>query len=100
MRTVILAILLAVLFIAPAWGQATCAARDYFAERLADKYGERQAFVGVNHNGALLEVWINPEKRSFSVLLVTTRGWACLAASGEDWHLAPFRSPDAWIAAR
>lgn len=86
---VVVAWVLAYLVVTPAWPQAPgmpCGDADKMAEHLTAKYGEQPAEVGVSPNGGLVVLFLNPETRTFTVMLRAPTGTACLAASGEDWE--------------
>ena len=55
-------------------------------EALAGRYGERLAGVGVTPGGALLQLLIRPDFRSWTVLLTRPDGVSCLLAAGRDWQ--------------
>lgn len=49
-----------------------------------EQYGEQPFAVGVENGGELLlNVWINPETRSWTVVMVTPRGHWCPLSAGE-----------------
>lgn len=68
--------------------QTRCAEYDAVVERLSDKYGESNVWTGVA-GGALVELWVNPDSRSWTLFSVQNaddgRLAACLLASGEEY---------------
>ncbi len=75
-------------FFLPGSAQAPpfCTATEAMLEALAGRYGERPAGVGVTPGGALLQLLIRPDFRSWTVLLTRPDGVSCLLAAGRDWQ--------------
>ena len=66
--------------------QMPCGDADKMAAHLTTKYGEHPAGGGVSPNGGMVVLFLNPETRTFTIMLRSANGTACLAASGEDWE--------------
>ena len=67
--------------------EAQCLSTDEAYTILSEEYGEQRLVAG--HNGvASSEFWINMDKPSWSLLIVSGEV-ACLVASGEDWTFDP-----------
>lgn len=68
-------------------GQArNCAPRDMVVERLATKYGESRQSMGLGSNNAVIEVFASPVSGSWTIIVTTPRGIACLVASGQAYE--------------
>ena len=77
-------------FSAPAMA-ANCADRDTVVERLASHYEESFTAGGlqtVQNKQTLVEVWSSEETGTFTVILTTPEGMACIVATGTDWYQA------------
>lgn len=68
---------------------AACLPYDLTTQQLAEKYGEaREAWgIAVSEVG-LLELWVNRDTGTVTVLLQTPDGRACPVAAGEYWQPA------------
>jgi hypothetical protein len=74
---------------------ATCAADGVIQERLARGFGESLERQGPARAGHRLELWSNPVRGTWTVLVITPDGLACLAASGRLGNgRAPFEGID------
>ncbi len=65
-----------------------CALRPDIANRLTEKYGEHLHGVGLmtqNGNPVALEIWVNDETDTFTVLMTYPTGTACMVAAGENY---------------
>ncbi len=65
-----------------------CALHDIITDALKDRWGEAQVGLGINNEGALVEVFVNPKSGSFTILLTRPDGWSCVATAGKDWRSA------------
>lgn len=68
-----------------------CAQRDRVVERLKSKYSESFAGGGLQASrtrSSVVEVWASKETGTFTVILTTPEGMACIVATGTDWHQA------------
>ncbi len=84
------ACLLSLAFASPAFAQTNCGPRDAVAAALADKYGETVIARGLAETPqglAMVEVWTNPDKRTFTVLITGPGGTSCLGASGGSFEM-------------
>jgi hypothetical protein len=64
----------------------TCAERAQVIERLAERYGETLQSMGMNSNNGLLEVYASEETGSWTILVTSPDGTACLVAAGQMWE--------------
>ena len=78
-------------FVQPAAAQPQCDSRDIVLQILQERYKEAPVFMGVTHNGGLIEVLTSEGGSSWSVV-VTIPGQdegppiSCLVAAGEGWR--------------
>ncbi len=73
--------------------QMPCASRDEIVTQLTQRFKEAPEANGLTPDGVLLEVFVS-ERRSWTILLTTPQGIACIAATGENWEREP-RKPEA-----
>lgn len=96
MKKFLLASALALAFISPAFAQTrACAPRDQVVERLADRYGETLQSMGMHANNSLLEVYASESTGTWTILVTSPDGIACLIAAGKMWEgsVAPLTKP-------
>lgn len=70
---------------------SNCAQRDMIIERLKSKYSESFAGGGLQSSRtkhSVVEVWTSKETGTFTVILTTPEGLACIVATGTDWQNA------------
>ena len=72
----------------PAAAQDNCGARERVIGKLAGEYGEAPQSAGIDTAGALVELWANPQTRTWTLLL-TTGAQTCILGDGESWVAAP-----------
>ncbi|MEB3421902.1 hypothetical protein ACFSDD_09115 [Salipiger marinus] len=82
-----LALILFALTAAAALAQqtVTCAAQDQVIDQLDDLYGERLRATGLAGPTGLMQLF-SAETGTWTILLVTPEGMACLLASGTDFE--------------
>ena len=85
--TVVFWLLLAPAYSAPPGGGVTlpCNTRDH-VQKVLEKHGEFPAHAGVTKQGALLEVFVNPETGLWSIVVHVSEVKACLVEVGDGWH--------------
>lgn len=71
-----------------------CAPHLPVAQGLAERYQEGVVARGLQNDGMMVELYLNADSGTFSVILVSPEGLACLVSSGEamsliDGALAP-----------
>jgi len=91
MRLAIAAI--AACFAVPATAQTSCAPHNTMMEQLADQYGEGRMSVALDNNGYLIEVYANTESGTWTAVLTTPDGEACIAAHGTAYEAIPQGNP-------
>lgn len=62
-----------------------CGEQDRVIANVATKYGERQIASGTIDRYNALAVYVS-ESGSFTMLILTGHGLACLLSAGEDWE--------------
>ena len=70
---------------------AGCAKRDKMVERLQTRYSETLTGGGLQATRSaqtIVEVWSSKETGTFTVILTTPEGLACVVATGTDWFEA------------
>lgn len=63
------------------------------AQQLNKQYGETLTAAGVDANGAMVQVYSNPESGSWTIAISIPNGPTCIISSGEGW--AYERAPEA-----
>jgi hypothetical protein len=66
-----------------------CAPRPIVLERLEREYRERIRATGLLGNGELVALALDEASGSFTLLVLSPRGGACVLLAGEDWAYAP-----------
>ena len=61
---------------------AQCGEYEAVRKILREKYGEVRFFIGADSTGRILEIWRNPKTGSWTAVIVTAEGNACVPASG------------------
>lgn len=64
----------------------TCAAHEQVVERLAERYGETLQSMGMHSSNGLLEVYASEETGTWTILVTSPDGTACLLAAGQMWE--------------
>lgn len=66
---------------------AACGTRDFAIDQLETRYEEQLAARGFDHrSGTLIEIWVDWETQTFTILRTFSNGTACSIASGENWE--------------
>jgi len=84
-------VLIAMIFVSMPAQAAGCAMRDQVVERLKTQYSETLTGGGLQasrNSQTIVEVWSSRETGTFTVILTTPEGLACVVATGTDWFLA------------
>jgi hypothetical protein len=76
------------LLASPSGAQTQCAVRQELLKGLADQYAENPVAIGLGSDGNVVEL-LTSEKGSWSLLVTTPSGIACLVGSGEAWQALP-----------
>ena len=78
--------------------QAKCAPRAAILSSLGSSYSEAPVGVGVTQQGALVEV-LASDSGSWSIIVSSADGVACLVAAGEGWRVLTPAAPEDPMAA-
>ena len=65
---------------------AGCADRSVIVERLARQYGESRQAIGLAGTRQVVEVFASLETGSWTILVTTPSGLACLVAAGQHYE--------------
>ena len=74
---------------AEAQDRTACADRTLVIERLAERYGETLQSMGLHQNRNVLEVYASDETGTWTILVTSPDGRACLIAAGQAWDGEP-----------
>lgn len=77
--------ILGIVFVKTALGAPQCSTRDEVLRLLDEKYDEQVVSIGVTNVGGLLEVLASKDGKTFSIIITSPKGTACLVAAGEGW---------------
>ena len=66
-----------------------CGQRGEVLTSLEKRYTEQPVAVGLDNNGALVEVIAAPEGQTWTILISMPNGVSCVVAAGEHWALRP-----------
>lgn len=69
--------------------QAPCNERDNVLGHLAKKYREVPVAVGVTNRGGLVEVLSTSDGKTWTIIVSSPSGQACMVAAGEGWRALP-----------
>ncbi len=84
--------IIAALIAAPPGGaaqQIPCNQRDDVLGHLAQKYREVPVAIGVTNRGGLLEVLSTSDGNTWTIIISSPDGKACMVAAGEGWRALP-----------
>ncbi len=73
--------------------QVPCKERNDVLGHLAQKYQELPVAVGVTNRGGLVEVLSTGDGKTWTIIISSPDGEACMVAAGEGWRALP--QPDA-----
>lgn len=69
--------------------QPVCGGHDEIARQLAEEFGEVHHGSGTVGEGRVMEIFISPERGSWTILMTDTGGPTCVVAAGEAWEIIP-----------
>ncbi len=69
--------------------QVPCNQRDDVLGHLAQKYQELPVAVGVINRGGLVEVLSTGDGKTWTIIISSPDGQACMVAAGEEWRALP-----------
>ncbi len=76
----------------PAHAQSNCETRNSLIAKLDKGFGEQPIAIGLASTGNLLEVLISVHG-TWTILITSPNGLACIAATGEHWQTLPKAEP-------
>lgn len=59
------------------------------ARQLKDKYSETPLSYGLINGRVVLELYVSPDGKTWTILAVGTDGKACFMSAGKDWVTEP-----------
>ncbi len=65
---------------------AVCVARDALADVLKDQHREEPVSLGLTEDGRAAELFASPDGKTWTFVLTTPTGIACVFATGEHWQ--------------
>ena len=75
-----------------AHAQSNCETRNSLVAKLDKGFGEQPIAIGLASTGNLLEVLISADG-TWTILITSPTGMACIAATGEHWQTLPKVEP-------
>ncbi len=69
--------------------QVPCKQRGDVLGHLAQKYQELPVAVGVTNRGVLVEVLSTGDGKTWTIIISSPDGQACMVAAGEGWRALP-----------
>ena len=79
----------------PVNAQVFCDDRASIAERLTTDFNEVPHGIGLKSPKEIIEIWVSPETRTWTLLLSRAEGQSCVIASGVHWMNVPEPRSDA-----
>jgi hypothetical protein len=73
------------LMASPAYAQPQCMGYPDLAAALTSEFSESVAGRGLS-NGNIAEIWVNPNTGTWTLVVVTPNGIACIAGHGTNWE--------------
>jgi hypothetical protein len=71
--------------------QMLCGKRTDIVRQLDEKYGETRRSMGLAGGRGVVELYASDETGSWTILLTTPQGNACMMASGEAFQIEPVK---------
>ena len=68
-----------------------CGIHQDMVEGLSDDFGEQQEWIAMLDNKLAIEMFVNKQSRSFTMLVTNNSGLACLFTSGTHYHSTQMR---------
>lgn len=84
--TALVAIALILAGPASAVAQMNCGPRGQVVQQLGQSFGEIPAAVALTDYGSLIELLLSPRGESWTLIVTTPRGLACVLATGRNWQ--------------
>ncbi len=82
---------------APAWAQMVraqmvCGKRADIVRQLGEKYGETRRSMGLADGRGVVELYASEETGSWTILITSPQGIACLMAAGQAFQIEPVKA--------
>jgi hypothetical protein len=81
----------AALAASPAGAQSVCGPRADIVRQLGERYGETRQSLGLAGGRGVVELYANSESGSWTILVTSPQGTACLMAAGDSFEHEPVR---------
>ena len=81
----ILAFLAVGLLSFPATSKSFCGKYEDITKKITEDFHQDLSYSAVSGKGALLEIFINEDRATFTVIIVRTDGKTCVVDSGDGW---------------
>jgi hypothetical protein len=72
--------------------QTLCGERTDMIRQLGEKYGESRRLVGLSGVRGVVEFFASEATGSWTILLTSPQGTACLMAAGEEFQVEPVKA--------
>ncbi len=77
---------------APAAAQMVCGKRVDIIRQLGEKYGETRRSMGLADGRGVVELYASEETGSWTILITSPQGTACLMAAGQAFQIEPVKA--------
>ena len=71
----------------PAFGQSACLPHGKLVDLLDGRYSEQRVAMGLESNGRLFEVFATEDGSTWTMVVTTPNGAACVVAAGLEWQI-------------
>ncbi len=75
----------------PVQAQPVCMPRDDLREELQKQFSEAPTAGAIANNGALVQLFANRHRSSWTLVMTRPGGTSCVLVAGEDWNELPNR---------
>ena len=72
--------------------QMVCGKRTDMVRQLGEKYGESRRSLGLSGARGVVEIFASEATGSWTILLTSPQGTACLMAAGEAFQIVPVKA--------
>jgi hypothetical protein len=73
-------------------GQMVCGKRTDMVQQLGEKYGETRRSLRLAGGRGMVELYASEETGSWTILLTSPQGTACMMAAGEAFQIEPVKA--------
>ena len=87
------ALVLGVVTTGAATYKLNCAPRDRVVRHLAKTYAEKVIAIGLSDRGAVIELILSDDRKSWTIITTTPDGNSCQIAEGKYWEFLPRGAP-------